>query len=291
MSDAGPVTPTGSIHGPVDDGGDPILPEDHYLLVMAIELGLDGGNSLATVTVRPELFAPGTDHIRTGLLCSMVDLVAGHMAIGPVGPTIDLRMQLFSRPPTEGRIHIYSRPLRIGSRLIVSETELRGDPDTEPFARCMTTFMNNIVGGGFPKGPRVAPVMAEPSFDAFLGHQIRDENSFELHPVERLTNGMKATVQGGAQSLLAELTAEHVLGGGRRLAATDLDIRFLNPMRVGPVVATVEPIDNTIDHTAEHSARDRPSDRGRARCRVRLTDGGYHDRILGFVAMTLEPIV
>jgi acyl-coenzyme A thioesterase PaaI-like protein len=287
MSDAGQVAPTGSSHGPVDDGGDPILPEDHYLLVMAIELGLDGGNSMATVTVRPELFAPGTDHIRTGLLCSMVDLVAGHMEIGPVGPTIDLRMQLFTRPPAEGRIHIYSRPLRIGSRLIVSETELRGDHDTEPFARCLTTFMNNIVGGGFPKGPRVPPVMAETSFDAFLGHQIRDENSFELHPVERLTNGMKATVQGGAQSLLAELTAEHVLGGGRRLAATDLDIRFLNPMRVGPVVATVQHIDNTIGEDNPKSA----GAGGRARCRVRLTDGGYQDRILGFVAMTLEPIV
>lgn len=277
-----PVNP-----GPVDDDGDPILPEDHYLLLMAIELGLDGENSTATVKVRPEFFAPGTDHVRTGLLCSMVDVVAGHMELGAVGPTIDLRMQLFSRPPAEGRIHIYSRPLRIGSRLIVSETELRGDDDVEPFARCITTFMNNVVSGGFPKGPRLTPIMAETSFDAFLGHQPRDETSFELHPVARLTNGMKATVQGGAQSLLAELTAEHVLGRGHRLAATDLDVRFLNPMRVGPVVAAVEPIDNTI--TAPGTTVGGGAG-GRARCRVRLTDAGYQDRLLGFVSLTLEPI-
>ena len=70
-----------------------------------------------SVPVRSELFAPGTQTVRTGLLATMVDLIAGHAPNGPVGPTIDLRVSVVAPPPTTGRIHLVCRPLRVAARV------------------------------------------------------------------------------------------------------------------------------------------------------------------------------
>jgi acyl-coenzyme A thioesterase PaaI-like protein len=255
------------------DQGEPTsaMPEDHYIAMLAIELSREAGAVCGTVPVRPELFAPGTSRIRTALLLTMVDLVAGHAPDGPIGPTVDLRVQILSPPPSAGRVHLRCRPLRVGARLVVAETELRADGGSEPFARSVSTFLNNSLGEGTQVGPRPVPPVPEGSLDAFLGARVADDGRLVVDPVRRLANGPIGTVQGGAQSLLAELAAARVLGGERPLVATDLDIRYLSRLTHGPLAATVEAV-ATADATPA--------------ARVRLTDAGADERLVSFVSVS-----
>ena len=88
---------------------------------------------------------------------------------------------------------------------------------------------------------------------------------------ERIGNGIVGTVQGGAQSLLAELAAEHALGSTKGFAVTDLDIRFLDRLRVGPLVATATVLE---------------SETAALPVTVTLTDGGDENKIVSYVTIT-----
>ena len=244
--------------------------DGHYITLLAISLQSDGESATGSIPVRSQLFAPGTTRIRTGLLATAVDLIAGHCPDGAVGPTVDLRLQMLARPPSSGRVHLTSRPLKVGARFIVGETLLTDDAD-RPFGRAVHSFLNNSMGEGIT-GPLVPPAMAETSFDEFLGARATGERRLELDPDPRLTIP-GGTVQGGAQALLAELAAEHALGGGRRLVASDLDIRFLGRVKVGPVVAAVT-------HAPIHE--------GPLTAVVSLWDAGNENAAVASVTLTLE---
>jgi acyl-coenzyme A thioesterase PaaI-like protein len=262
------TAPTGDAE--VQDGMAGLVP-DHFLHMLAVSLGTDGDAVTGTAPVRPELFAPGTTRIRTALLLTMVDLVAGHTPDVPLAPTVDIRVQVFAPNPTTGTILLRCRPLRVGSRMVVSETELLDGTTGVPFARALSTFLRMALGPGAAHGTRPVPAMPAASFDEFLGARVVHAHRLELDPDPRLDNGHVGTVQGGVQSFLAELAAEHALGDGRRLVATDLDIRYLSRLDVGPLAATVEAV---------------PSADGRATARVRLTDAGDDDRLVSYVSLT-----
>lgn len=257
--------------GAVQDGMAGLGP-DHFLHMLAVSLGTDGDAVTGTAPVRPELFAPGTTRIRTALLLTMVDLVAGHTPDAPLAPTVDIRVQVLAPNPTDGTVLLRCRPLRVGSRMVVSETELLDGETRTPFARALSTFLRLPVGPGAAHGPRPVPPMPVSSFDEFLGARVVGADRLELDPHPRLANGPVGTVQGGVQSLLAELAAEHTLGGGRRLVASDLDIRYLRRLAVGPLAATVEQV---------------PVAGGATAASVRLTDAGDDDRLVSYVSLTL----
>lgn len=248
------------------------LPADYYIALLTVSFTRQGDECEAVVPVRPELFAPGTHRLRLGHLATMVDLVGGHTPHGPFGPTVDLRIESFAPTPRDGAIHLRSRALRVGKRLIVGETVLSSGG--APFARSLHTFMNLHMGVGVGIGERPILPMAEESFDSYLGARVRDEHSLELDPNERIGNPVQRTVQGGAQAALAELAAEHALGGGRRHVATNLDIRYLGRLSDGPLVATAVGV---------------PATDG-VRAAVTLTDGGDATKIVSFVQLTLTPV-
>ena len=247
--------------------------DSHYLSKLAINLTRGGdGVIIGDAPVRPELFAPGTTWARGGVLTTMVDLVSGHVPDGPNGPTVDMRLRVVARPPASGRIRLVARPLRVGRRLIVSETALSAGDDAAPFAWATSTFINNIVADFFDDHRAEPPPMDEPSFDEFLGATVRDEATLELEPNPRIDNGIQMTVQGGAQALLAEMAAAHRLAPGEPLVATDLDIRFLDRLHVGPLAARATPV---------------VSDDGVLRANVTLFDAGKDDRVVSVVAVTM----
>lgn len=252
----------------------PRLPPGHYIHLLAIEVDMARPVVHGVAPVRPESLVPGTTRMRTGVLATIVDLVAGHVPDGPLGPTIDLRVELWDRPPSSGHVHLVGRPLRAGARLVVAETLLAAERDGVPFGRATTTFMHERVGEPVSNGGRPMVAMAEASFDEFLGATVRDERSMALEPVERIANGQQHTVQGGVQALFAEIAADRLLRRNVPLAATDLDIRFLSRLRVGPLVAIVDEL---------------PSRDGTVRARVTLADGGADDKVIGSVALTMAP--
>ena len=91
----------------------------------------------------------------------------------------------------------------------------------------------------------------------------------EIDADQWISNGVAGTIQGGVQSLLAEIAAQHAVKP-RELAVVDLDIRFLNRVRSGPVtasadVASAEAPTQAIDDTF---------------VRVAITDAGDDGRLV-----------
>ncbi len=248
----------------------------HFARLLALALEPGGPPVTATAPVRPESFAPGTTRVRASVLLAMVDIVAGQTPDGPgkpaVGATMDLRLVLLSSPPTTGHLHFRCEPLRVGRRFVVAETELFSDGSPLPFGRAVSTFAVLDLGAGMPVGAsRVVPVEGG-SFDAFLGARVQDEHTLVLDSSPRLANGPAGTLHGGVQALAAELAAERVVGGrDRGLAVTDLDIRYLDRLRVGPLTA---------------SARQVPSQTGAPVAVVRLGDAGSGDRLIGHATVS-----
>jgi acyl-coenzyme A thioesterase PaaI-like protein len=254
----------------------PLLPDDHFISLMNISLASEDGAVVGRAPVVPALFAPGTSTLRSGPLTGFVDLVAGHTPQGPYGPTIDLRLQVFGPRPRTGTIVGRGRPLRVGKRLLVTEVLLHGEHDASPFARAVTTFQHVHVGPGFLDAPPLPHrAVHDACFDDILEVRAEGPARLAIGARTRVDNGVQGTVQGGAQAYLAELAAEHALGQGTRLVASDLDIRFLGRMHVGPLVATVRELGRG------------PGDAHLAT--VALTDGGDGDKLVSHVSLTMRP--
>jgi acyl-coenzyme A thioesterase PaaI-like protein len=145
------------------------------------------------------------------------------------------------------------------------------DDDAVEFARGISTFLRLNTAGS-------DQYSAEPStdtpLDELIGPRVLDETSIEFTPDERHRNyNAGGTVQGGVQAYLAELCAEHALGGGRRMTATDLDIRFLTVQRSPHLVGRAKVVATTA---------------AGGTCTVSLLDGRDSDRLTTVVTCTMR---
>lgn len=244
------------------------LPGDHWVVAMGLELVSAPPQVSGFTRIEPGMLDQRGGRVRLGILATMIDVVAGHVPDGARTPTIDLRVQLAGPPPTDGPISLRARPLKVGRRLIVSHTDAH-DESGAVFATATTTFMNQRVPiESLGDMTRTEP-MTE-SFEELMAARVLDAASLELDPSPRLSNGPYGTVQGGAQAFLAELTAEHLLAG-QRATAVDLDIRYLNRLRTGPLQARAEVVGTAA---------------GRILAHVTLTDAA-DDRIVSQVSLAM----
>lgn len=255
------------------------MPADHFVLAIGVQLEMghgEAGTVDGVVPIRPEMFVPATRRMRTGALMTMLDIVAGHVPAGAISPTVDLRLQVVGPVPEAGAVHLRGRPLRVGRRLVVGETSFTDDDGVE-FARALSTFINQSVGTDMLLGVRTQASIPESSIDDLIAARPHGPMALEVDAGPRISNGPGGTVQGGVQCWLAEMAVEHALGNGRRLAAVDLDIRYLNPLTAGPLVATVEPVGRPTSDVLY--------------ARVALTDAGNAHRLVSHVALTAVPVV
>jgi len=214
---------------------------------LGISLWTEGDLAFARADVQAEFFKPGTDRVRLGVLATLVDMVAGSPAHAIINPTVDLRVTLLAPAPTTGAIELVTHPVKAGRLLFVGETLLHtGDP-AEPFARSVCTFMNKPLDsdrtGIFPVGH-----LGAPHYDASLHARETEPGVFEMDNHEIVRNGANGTVQGGAQALLAELTGDRALDAfDGEFTAVDLEIRYLNRVKEGPVRAEAELVPSMFD--------------------------------------------
>jgi acyl-coenzyme A thioesterase PaaI-like protein len=104
--------------------------------------------------------------------------------------------------------------------------------------------------------------------------KICDAHTVEFTPGPRHRNTNSANaVQGGVQALVAERCAEHAMGGGRRMVATDLDVRFLTGLRAPRLVAGAEVVS---------------TDRDGGVCTVALRDGEGAGQIATYATLTMR---
>ena len=228
---------------------------------LGIRLWVEGDLALGQCMVEPEFFKPGTDRVRLGVLATLVDMVAGSPAHAIINPTVDLRVSLLEPAPTSGAIELVTYPVKSGRQLFIGETLLHtGDVD-RPFARSVCTFINKPLDaertGLFPVGE-----LGHDSYDESLQLSEPVPGTFEMDNHEVVRNGANGTVQGGAQALLSELAGERALGElDDEFHAVDLEIRYLNRVRTGPVRATAELLHGGFDgHWVRAAIHEPPAD-------------------------------
>lgn len=223
-------------------GGDPdrpvlpdfSFPDDHIQKQMAVHVEPSDAGVLGRLAVRSSMWGAGSKRPRLSLFATAIDYLAGFLPAPVRVPTIDLRAQFLSEPPSEGPTEITGQTLRVGSRLIVSEFRFR-DAAGNGFGRGITTMSNKAYDGWVPDDD-VEPANPIPSFEALLETRVVDERTLELDPSPQILNGLIQTPHGGAQTLFCELAAEHA--AGQPCAAVDVDVHFLRPGESGPLRAT-----------------------------------------------------
>ncbi len=209
-----------------------------FVGALGIELSIDGDLAVGRVEVQPSFLKPGTDRVRIGVLATLVDMVAGSPAHGVINPTVDLRVTMLDRAPGDGVMTLVCRPIKVGQRLFVGETVLHTGDIDRPFARSVVTFINQLIRGGSElREPLPLTPLGAPSYDDSLLLREPTPGVYEMDAHEAVRNGFAGTIQGGAQALLAELAGERALADRGDHDVVDLEIRYVNRVRTGPVRA------------------------------------------------------
>lgn len=248
---------------------------DHFVHSLGISFHDEAELTIGTIPVVPEMLAPSTKQVRIGLMATMVDMVAGNPPGGPLTPTVDLRIQTMRPAPSTGTIRLECRMLRAGRTFAISESMLFDDSDrNQPFARATTTFLNNKMEGLERLTGQADPSVLSGEIAAMIAPTYLAPGLLEVVQTDRIDNGSVGTIQGGAQATIAELAAEHALADRGPCTITDLDIRYLARLRVGPMlaIATILPTDNTACVPV----------------RVELTDAGRDRQLVSYVTINVR---
>jgi uncharacterized protein (TIGR00369 family) len=211
----------------------------HVIDELGFEHWFADGLSCGRAQVLPGMCVPGTPFVRIGVLAILADLVSGQPESGPVTPTTDLSVHLVRVRPMD-RVNLAATVLKAGASLLFVETMLTADDEREPFATSLATFMTRPVER--LDRPDPVDVRLDQPFAARIGAQVLRPGVVEMVPRDDISNTFHGTVQGGILATLGELAAESLWAGDEAHLVTDLDIRFLNRVKVGPVQATARRI-------------------------------------------------
>ena len=103
----------------------------------------DGGVH-GSAEIVPEMWVPGTTNLRTSILATWVDHVAGLAAIGVLAPrvpvTLELDVHVYDQAPSDGEVHALARVLKAGRTVVVCGVDIT-DRDGQPVAIGTASFM------------------------------------------------------------------------------------------------------------------------------------------------------
>ena len=218
-------------------------PYRHHLLA---ELGftsrLVGDELHGTSAITPPMHVPGTSRLRISVLASWADMVGGMLtmrAITPRAPvTLELDVHLYRPAPAGGRAHAVGRIAKTGRSVTVIDVDFL-DEQGEAFAFSGLSFMAAPGSSLTPPPPASIeqpprePTLTLPLADR-AGCKRQQQGMAVLPRIEDGLNGV-GTIHGGLLALAAE-EALLSLAPGETLSS--LGLRYLQPVRVGPAVAT-----------------------------------------------------
>lgn len=197
------------------------------------------GGLRGSMTITPEMLAgtPGNEFetVSIGVVATVVDVLMGISSSSRADHTVSLTVDLVVRllePFGVGTYSTQSQITKPGRRFTVSEATIFDG--VRPVAHSVATFIpvvlpddvpftgapNHAIGKGGPLGSQFAQGLG--IRHGVPGVATVGRNAYTLQPA--------GTIQGGVISTLAESAA--VVLFGRPL--TELDVRFLAPVRVGP---------------------------------------------------------
>jgi acyl-coenzyme A thioesterase PaaI-like protein len=214
----------------------------HIIMELGFVIARVGEELQGSALVTPEMHVPGTAVLRTSIVAAWVDHLAGMMAVEVTAPqvpvTLDLDVQLYRPGPAGGQVHGVGRRIKVGRSIFVAAVEFTDDDGAplgfgtasfmsapDPAARLPTTLKVDTAA----MARRLSVPLAERAACQRIGPGMAT--------LPRSEDGLNAanTVNGGLIGLAAEEAALS-LAPGRTL--TSLSLRYLQPVRIGPVVAT-----------------------------------------------------
>lgn len=218
----------------------------HVLRELGFAVRHEGDGLTGSAMVTPEMHVPGTDHLRTSVLAAWVDTVCGLLAVEAVRPavpvTVELDVHLSGPAPASGTVQVAGRTIKQGRSVFVAEVELRaeGRPlgvggGSFMTSRDTTVRLPSRLSTDLPAtGPRLTVPLAE------RARCERREPGVAVLP--RSEDGLNSsrTINGGLMALAAE---EAVLSLAPGATLCSLAVRYLQPARRGPLVATAR-----VDH-------------------------------------------
>jgi acyl-coenzyme A thioesterase PaaI-like protein len=218
------------------------MPRHHIMQELGITVSRADRELHGAVTVTPYLFVPGTPHLRTSILASFADMVEGLLAAQFMAPrvpvTLELDVHLYRPAPATGKVTAVGRTVKAGRSVFVAEVEFF-DGREEPFAFSAGSFM------AAPDARLTLPALTSVDLsplDATLTMPLADRAGCKRQQpgvavLPRSEDGLNAsdTVNGGLIALAAEEAALSLLPGE---TLSSLQLRYLQPVRVGPAVAT-----------------------------------------------------
>jgi acyl-coenzyme A thioesterase PaaI-like protein len=205
--------------------------------------GADGGMT-GSASVSPEMHAPGTRHLRTSILAAWADVLAGYLAVETVGPrvpvTLELDVHLYQPAPGAGVVHGAGRVIKSGRSVFVAGVDFFTDDD-EHFGFAAASFMAapdkrltipSLVG----RSPLATGAKLSVPFAERARCVRREPGVAALAYSDEVLNASN-TINGGLIALAVE---EAVLSLSPGASLASLDLRYLQPARVGPAIASAE---------------------------------------------------
>ena len=213
----------------------------HLLAELGFTSRLVGDELHGTGAITPPMHVPGTSRLRISVLASWADMVGGMLtmrAIARAPVTLDLDVHLYRSAPAGGRVQAVGRIAKTGRSVTVIEVDFL-DEKGEPFAFSGLSFMaapdsslTTPRPASFDRPPR-EPTITLPLADR-AGCKRQQPGTAVLPRIEDGLNGV-GTIHGGLLALAAE---EAVLSLAPGETLSSLGLRYLQPVRVGPAVAT-----------------------------------------------------
>jgi acyl-coenzyme A thioesterase PaaI-like protein len=224
---------------------DVVAARRHVLQDLGWGVTREGEELHGSSSVTPEMHVPGTGHLRTSILAAWADVLAGHLAVDTIAPrvpvTLELDVHLYRPAPADGSVHGAGKVVKAGRSVFVAEVEFTTG-DGEPFGFAAGSFVpapDARLTIDIPPNARPfsdeAPRLSVPFAERAGCLRVAPGVAALTHSDEVLN--ASNTINGGMIALVAEEAALS-LSLGATLAS--LDLRYLQPARVGPVVARAE---------------------------------------------------
>ncbi|MGD0699331.1 MAG: PaaI family thioesterase [Trebonia sp.] len=215
----------------------------HHLLA---ELGFTsravGGELHGTGAITPLMHVPGTALLRTSILAVWADMVGGLLTMRVIAPrvpvTLELDVHLYRPAPSAGRLRAVGRLAKTGRSVTVIEVDFL-DEQGARFGFGGASFMaapdasRTLPSRASVDRPPREPTLTLPLADR-AGCKREQPGTAVLPRTEDGLNGV-GTVHGGLLALAAEEALLSLLPGQ---TLSSLGLRYLQPVPVGPAVAT-----------------------------------------------------
>ena len=224
------------------------MPTRHILTELGYEVVRVGDELHGSAAVTPEMFVPGTDAIRASILATWTDTTCGLLAIDVVGPrvpvTLELDVHLYEPPHEHDHINAVGRLLKAGRSVIVLTVDFTGT-DGRPVA---------VGTGSFMPSPNPDVRVLGSTDEMLQARELRSATRLSVPLAER--SGCRRVAPGVAEQPKTDdgLNSSKTLNGGLIALAIEeaalsltpgvtlasMAMRYLQPVRVGPAVATAE---------------------------------------------------